>query len=260
MDDQRKRARATARAGLPDDAAGASGGRVRESSPRGGSRRSSPARDHRKATPGRGERENGPRARKACGVPFYPAGGGQVPTRARSSARMAMPRARAEVCVRLGDDQAVEVAVEEGDLEPGERVMARVDRRTSRDRGPTHRDAPAARRAAESGSAATCAGGGIVRRVRKSCASTSPTARARPGGALARRGCGQPPPPPPRVISQPSSVRALTPTLERRGASGPIGPLFGEKVRRTFVAWSRWGMGTSRASSAVGRVRLGPAR
>jgi alanyl-tRNA synthetase len=62
--------------------------------------------------------------------PFYAAGGGQISDVGVVECEHGDCRARVVDVVRLagGDDQAVVVEVEKGSLEPGERVVARVDR------------------------------------------------------------------------------------------------------------------------------------
>jgi alanyl-tRNA synthetase len=60
--------------------------------------------------------------------PFYAAGGGQVADAGTLECEDGDCRARVEDVLRIGDDQALVVAVEEGTLRPGEPVLARVDR------------------------------------------------------------------------------------------------------------------------------------
>ncbi len=60
--------------------------------------------------------------------PFYAAGGGQVSDAGTIECEQGDCRARVEEVFRLGDDQALTVVVEEGELHPGETVVARVDR------------------------------------------------------------------------------------------------------------------------------------
>ena len=64
--------------------------------------------------------------------PFYAQGGGQVSDVGVIECESGDCRARVEEVFRLGDDQAVAVAVERGELHEGERVVARVDRRARR--------------------------------------------------------------------------------------------------------------------------------
>jgi alanyl-tRNA synthetase len=87
------------------------------------------------------ERENGRVLVKLAESPFYAAGGGQISDSGLIECEHGDCRGRIAEVFRLGDDQAVVVQVETGELEPGERVVARVD--------------PAARRATEANHTAT---------------------------------------------------------------------------------------------------------
>jgi alanyl-tRNA synthetase len=62
--------------------------------------------------------------------PFYAKGGGQIADAGFISCESGDCRARVVDVVRSGDDQAVIVEVEEGRLQEGEKVIARVDRAT----------------------------------------------------------------------------------------------------------------------------------
>jgi alanyl-tRNA synthetase len=62
--------------------------------------------------------------------PFYAKGGGQIADAGVISCESGDCRARVVDVVRSGDDQAVIVEVEEGQLHEGEKVIARVDRAT----------------------------------------------------------------------------------------------------------------------------------
>ena len=92
-------------------------------------------------TVGAVERSNGRVLVKLADSPFYPAGGGQVSDVGVIECADGDCRARVAEAVRLGDDQALYAVLEQGELRPGERVLARVD--------------PAARRAAECNHTAT---------------------------------------------------------------------------------------------------------
>ena len=59
--------------------------------------------------------------------PFYAAGGGQISDVGMIECERGDCLARVDDVYRLGDDQALAVVVEEGSLEPGERVVARVN-------------------------------------------------------------------------------------------------------------------------------------
>jgi alanyl-tRNA synthetase len=72
--------------------------------------------------------ENGHVAVKLAESPFYAAGGGQISDAGVIECADGDCRARVVDVVRIGDDQAVLVEAERGELRPGERVVARVDR------------------------------------------------------------------------------------------------------------------------------------
>ncbi len=79
---------------------------------------------------------------KLAESPFYPAGGGQVSDAGVIECEHGDCLARVENVYRLGDDQALEVVVEQGELHAQERVFARVDhgarRATERNHTATH--------------------------------------------------------------------------------------------------------------------------
>jgi alanyl-tRNA synthetase len=64
---------------------------------------------------------------KLAESPFYAAGGGQISDTGTIECEHGDCRARVERVFRLGDDQALEVVVEQGTLEQSEPVLARVD-------------------------------------------------------------------------------------------------------------------------------------
>jgi alanyl-tRNA synthetase len=83
-------------------------------------------------TSGDGQAAEGPGARylvKLAESPFYAPGGGQVADMGTIECEHGDCRARVEDVFRLGQDQALEVVLEEGVLKQGEAVTARVDRR-----------------------------------------------------------------------------------------------------------------------------------
>ncbi|MEA2202333.1 MAG: alanyl-tRNA synthetase [Solirubrobacteraceae bacterium] len=81
------------------------------------------------AAVGDGSRASGTRYLvKLAESPFYAAGGGQVADAGTLECDDGDCRARVQDVLRLGDDQALVVAVEEGALRPGAAVLARVDR------------------------------------------------------------------------------------------------------------------------------------
>ena len=75
------------------------------------------------------ERSDGQVLVKLAESPFYAAGGGQISDSGVIECADGDCRAVVTDVVRLGDDQAILASVERGSLEPGERVVARVDLR-----------------------------------------------------------------------------------------------------------------------------------
>jgi|HubBroStandDraft_4_1064222.scaffolds.fasta_scaffold01814_2 alanyl-tRNA synthetase len=69
---------------------------------------------------------------KLAESPFYPAGGGQVSDAGTIECAGGACLARVSNVYRLGDDQALEVSVEQGTLAPEASVLARVDRAARR--------------------------------------------------------------------------------------------------------------------------------
>jgi alanyl-tRNA synthetase len=125
MEEQRARARAVARAGVRDEDAE----RARDFATAAGFATTFTGYEtlHQPTTVGAVERENGRVLAKLVESPFYAAGGGQV-----SDAGVVMCEhdgclARVAEVVRVGDDQAVVLDLEQGELEEGERVIAVVD-------------------------------------------------------------------------------------------------------------------------------------
>jgi alanyl-tRNA synthetase len=78
-------------------------------------------------TVGAVERENGRVLAKLVESPFYAAGGGQISDVGSIECEGGDCRARVTEVFRIGDDQAVALEVESGELTEGERVVARVD-------------------------------------------------------------------------------------------------------------------------------------
>jgi alanyl-tRNA synthetase len=72
--------------------------------------------------------ENGHYLVKLAESPFYAAGGGQVADVGTIECEDGDCRARVEEVFRLGEDQVLAVVLEQGELKPQERVLARVDR------------------------------------------------------------------------------------------------------------------------------------
>jgi alanyl-tRNA synthetase len=73
------------------------------------------------------EQQEGGYLVKLAESPFYAPGGGQVADVGTIECEQGDCRARVEEVFRLGDDQALKVVVERGELQPGEQVVAKVD-------------------------------------------------------------------------------------------------------------------------------------
>ncbi|HWF32910.1 MAG TPA: alanine--tRNA ligase [Solirubrobacteraceae bacterium] len=78
-------------------------------------------------TVGAVEQRDGTVLVKLAESPFYAAGGGQVADCGTIECEHGDCRARVHEVFRLGDDQALSVTVEQGELHPGEQVLATVD-------------------------------------------------------------------------------------------------------------------------------------
>ncbi|HET7295665.1 MAG TPA: alanine--tRNA ligase, partial [Gemmatimonadales bacterium] len=89
-----------------------------------------PAPDDRGDGGGGGDGHGGSRYLiKLAESPFYAPGGGQVADVGTIECESGECRARVEDVFRVGDDQALSVVLERGELHPGEAVLARVDAR-----------------------------------------------------------------------------------------------------------------------------------
>ncbi|HEY1458055.1 MAG TPA: alanine--tRNA ligase, partial [Solirubrobacteraceae bacterium] len=84
--------------------------------------------EEQRTTVGALERHDGHYLVKLEESPFYAAGGGQISDVGTIECEHGDCRARVEGVFRLGEDQALSVVLEQGSLEPEERVLARVDR------------------------------------------------------------------------------------------------------------------------------------
>jgi alanyl-tRNA synthetase len=82
----------------------------------------------RETTIGAAAAENGKVLVKLVESPFYATGGGQVADTGYVECLHGDCRARVEDVLRVGDDQVLAVVPEQGDIQPGERVRACVDR------------------------------------------------------------------------------------------------------------------------------------
>ncbi|HEY2719972.1 MAG TPA: alanine--tRNA ligase, partial [Solirubrobacteraceae bacterium] len=83
--------------------------------------------EHQHTTVGAVEQHNGGYLVKLAESPFYAPGGGQVADVGTIECEHGDCRARVAGVFRLGDDQALSVVVEQGTLQPGEQVLAKVD-------------------------------------------------------------------------------------------------------------------------------------
>jgi len=112
---------------------------------------------------------------KLAESPFYATGGGQVADAGVVESESGTARARVKDVRRIGDDQMVLVEMETGELQEGERVVARVDRPRAPRRRPTTPPRTCCTPRCASAWGPMCA-----RRAPTSgptsCASTSPTA------------------------------------------------------------------------------------
>jgi len=127
MEEQRARARSSAAAGPRDDARE----RVRSFAGAAGFETEFTGYQtvEQRTTVGAVEGADGRVLAKLVESPFYAAGGGQISDAGAVECESGDCRARVAEVYRVGDDQAVALEVERGRLEPGERVIARVDPR-----------------------------------------------------------------------------------------------------------------------------------
>ena len=164
--------------------------------------------------------------------PFYAAGGGQVSDAGAVECEAGGCHARVTEVYRLGDDQAVELELDSGDLEPGERVVARVD--------------PGARRATEANHTATHLLHAALRarlgtHVRQAGSYVGPDKLRfdfTHGQALTAEERGDVEDQVNAWIQADTPVRALTTTLEearRLGAMALFGEKYGDVVRMVEV-------------------------
>ncbi len=202
--------------------------------------------------------ENGRLLAKLVESPFYAAGGGQVSDSGSVECESGDCVARVTEVIRLGDDQAVVLELERGELHDGERVIARVD--------------TAARRATECNHTATHLLHAALRErlgshVRQAGSAVGPEklrfdfthgAALDPGELLAVED---------RVNEQilaASRVRAITTTLEearRLGAMALFGEKYGDVVRMVEIgdgSWSRELCGGThvRSTAEIGVLRI----
>jgi len=126
MEEQRTRGRISTRGAVPDELRE----RARELAAKAGftSEFTGYATTEQETTVGAAERENGQVLVKLVESPFYATGGGQVADRGEVMCSGGECVAMVEDVLRLGDDQVLVVTPKQGELAPGTRVHARVDR------------------------------------------------------------------------------------------------------------------------------------
>jgi alanyl-tRNA synthetase len=124
---ERQRARARSAVAMNEDADGRE--RVREFAGAAGfqTRFTGYETVEQQTTVGAVERQDGRALVKLVESPFYAAGGGQISDAGVIECERGDCLARVAEVYRVGDDQAVALEVERGELEPGEHVIARVD-------------------------------------------------------------------------------------------------------------------------------------
>src|SRR5207244_2880894 len=83
--------------------------------------------ERQRTTVGAVEQADGRYLVKLAESPFYAAGGGQISDAGTIECEHGDCRARVQEVFRLGEDQALAVAVEQGELHAGEPVLAEVD-------------------------------------------------------------------------------------------------------------------------------------
>ena len=246
----RARARARAAATATTRASGSARSRSRPARRRRSRATSGPSRRRRSA---RSTAENGRVLLKLVESPFYATGGGQVADAGVVECEDGDCRARVVDVVRVGDDQALVLEPERGELHEGERVVARVD---PAHRRPTavqpHRDAPAARGAARAARGAR-APGRLLRRPGQAALRLHP----RPAGQR-RTSC---------ATSRTRSTRGSSPTTPcarsrprstRPRRSAP--PRCSARSTATSCGWSRSATAPGRASCAAARTCARPRR
>ncbi len=204
------------------------------------------------------EPENGRVLVKLAESPFYPTGGGQVADTGYVECSDGDCRARVDDVLRLGDDQVVAVVPEQGELKPGERVHAHVDR--------------AARHATECNHTATHLLHAALRRrlgthVRQAGSYVGPDKLRfdfTHSSALTEQGLRDVEDEVNRWILEDQPVRALTTTLaeaRRLGAMALFGEKYGDVVRMVEVgdgSFSRELCGGThvRATAEIGVLRV----
>ena len=195
---------------------------------------------------------------KLAESPFYATGGGQVADGGTIECEDGDCRAQVVDVLRLGDDQAVVVEPIAGELKPGERVVARVDRRarhaTAANHTATHLLHAALR--ARLGSHVRQAGSYVGPDKLRFDFTHGPRAdrRGRPRG----RGPGQ------RVDHRQRPVRPIVTTLDEAkalGATALFGEKYGDIVRMVEIgdgSWSRELCGGThvRSTAEIGLLKV----
>ena len=227
MEEQRERARAAPAGTRSRQATARAGARRSPAAPASPPSSSATRRPTRDTTSGRSARTTARCWSSSSSRRSTPPAAARSPTPAYVECADGDCRATVVDVLRLGDDQVVAVEPEHGELEPGERVHAHVDRaRAPRHRVQPHRHAPAARRAAAAARHARPPGR-LLRRPRQAALRLHPRQRAERRGAGRRSRTRST-----RWILESQPVRALTTTLDEAKRARRDGAVRREVRRR----------------------------
>ncbi len=249
MDEQRARARAAGTRATP----GADG-----EDPRERARRFAASAGCRPALPDMKQSANPPASPLLAGEngryllkleesPFYPAGGGQVSDTGTIECEHGDCRARVQGVFRLGDDQALEVVLEQGTLDLGEPVLARVDHAARHATECNHTATHLLHAALRARLGSARAPGRLLRRPRQAALRLQPRRRAQRAGAARRRGPGQ------RVDRAAPIPCTRSRPRWRRPRRSARWPCSGRSTAM-WCAWSRSARANIRASCAAART------